>query len=160
MFSLYPDQDCGRDSRYHSWRRMLSWIGVDEEFSSFINYLKMACCSKEPIDEAMAKDIEKFLEYPRNGVFFYWLLKGVNIGLNEPVLCNLVGKVYWDKLQRWEKEVSLDDLVLDVIRTWHQLPGVIDVMTYKGVPLGCGLEYDLMGTILTDYFSAFAKDKQ
>lgn len=159
-FLLYPDQNCGKDSRYHSWRRMLSWIGVDEEFSDFINYLKMACSSKESITKTKTKEIERFLNYPRNGVFFYWFLKGSNLSLKDPALGDLVGKIHRDKFLRWEKEDSIDDLTLDVIRNWHQLPEFIDVMTYKGVPLGSGLEYKLMSDILANYFSAFAKEKQ
>ena len=50
--------------------------------------------------------------------------------------------------QNWMKETINDEIAVDLVKTWHQLPQANEFLEYKGVSIGACIEYDLMKDVL------------
>lgn len=145
----YQTQGC----RHHAWRRLISWIGHDRIFTEFIEYLQSLASGGDDVSFSL-ETMQNYLRHPRSQVFFYWWLIGVGRDISDARLAVIIGENLCTLLKQWGVQDMQDVLALEVVREWHRLPGFSDVMNYKGVPLGTGMEYGLMTSVLENYFHA------
>lgn len=114
----------------------------DFSLSSIMSYLP------QPFD-AWCSTLNAHLDYLRNRVFFYHLWSKLfhKIGLLDLESC--LAPRHIQAMQCWCDEDRHDQETLGFAQDWYRQPGMNELLEYKGVPLGPGMEYLLMQDLLS-----------
>lgn len=105
------------------------------------------------------RTLNHHLEYLRNRVLFYHLwsmFHAYSIPFN---LRSFLDERHASVLQLWHEQVALDKRTMNLLREWHRIPELAGTLTYEGIPLGNGLEYQLMQDFLRNYHHIFSEGK-
>lgn len=106
-------------------------------------------------DAAWQQRLNAHLAWPRNRVMAYFLWSAFWDYPGSFDLSSFLDEAHSAVLGRWREEWQMDALTTHLLRAMAKEPEFQDMFTYRGVPLGHGLEYDLTRDVLTHYFEAF-----
>lgn len=82
------------------------------------------------------------LDHPRNRLALFQLLTAAMAAGVSIELAAWFEPRHAEVLERWMLAHDLDRQIYDLASGWHQAQPYADLLTYQGVPLGPGLEYD------------------
>lgn len=102
----------------------------------------------QPFD-AWCNTLNEHLDYLRNSVFFYHLWSKLFHKIGRLDLESLLAPRHIKAMQRWRDQDNQDQTTLQFTQEWYRQPGINELLEYKGVPLGPGMEYLLMQDLLS-----------
>jgi 2-polyprenyl-3-methyl-5-hydroxy-6-metoxy-1,4-benzoquinol methylase len=104
----------------------------------------------EPMEE-WRETLNRHLDYTRNRVLFYFLATSM---FNSPDALDMpffLEDRHVRKFRRWLEAEKLDWNLLQVLGAWHGQKEVAEALSFQGVPLGVGLEYEITRDVLKRY---------
>ena len=102
----------------------------------------------QPFD-AWRNTLNEHLDYSRNSVFFYHLWSKLFPKIGRLDLESLLAPRHIKAMQRWRDQDNQDQTTLQFAQEWYCQPRINELLEYKGVSLGSGMEYLLMQDLLS-----------
>lgn len=114
----------------------------DFSLSSIMPYLP------QPFD-AWCSTLNAHLDYPRNRILFYHLWSQWFGKIEQIDLESCLAPRHIQAMLCWHDEDRHDQATLGFAKEWYRQPGMNELLEYKGVPLGPGMEYLLMQHLIS-----------
>lgn len=92
--------------------------------------------------------LDAHLDHPPNRLALFHLLTAADAAGLAVDLADLAAPRHAAVLDAWQVAEAVDRQVYALATGWHQDPALAEALTYKGVPLGPGLEYDTVRALL------------
>jgi SAM-dependent methyltransferase len=92
--------------------------------------------------------LDAHLEHPPNRLVLFQLLTAAHAAGQPVDLADACAPGHAEVLDRWLLALDLDQQIYGLASSWHQNPALEGVLTWKGVPLGPGLEYDTVQALM------------
>jgi SAM-dependent methyltransferase len=92
--------------------------------------------------------LDAHLDHPPNRLVLFQLLTAALAAGQAVDLADSCAPRHAEVLDRWMLAFDLDRQIYDLASGWHRNPALAEVMTWKGVPLGPGLEYDTVQALM------------
>ncbi len=92
--------------------------------------------------------LDAHLDHPPNRLALFQLLTAAFAAGQAVDLADACASRHAEVLDRWALGFDLDQQIYDLASGWHRNPDLAEVLTWKGVPLGPGLEYDTVQALM------------
>lgn len=100
-----------------------------------------------PLEEWRSR-FNTHLDHPRNRLVLFQLLSAGLVSGMEPDLADWLEPRHAALFDRWMLAFQLDQQIYQLASTWYQAEAYADLLEYKGVPLGPGLEYERVQVLM------------
>jgi ubiquinone/menaquinone biosynthesis C-methylase UbiE len=143
-----------REDRPHN----AAWLARRRELDAALGQslsLPTLCSLVPEWDADWQRRLNEHLNWPRNRVMAWFLWSAFWDYADNIDLASFVGEPHLGILRRWHQEWLKDALTTHLLRAMSADPDINPLLTYRGVPLAGGLEYELTREVLTDYFHSF-----
>jgi len=100
------------------------------------------------------------LDHPLNRLALFQLLTAGLVSGMQPDLADWLEPRHAALFDRWTLAFQLDQQIYQLASTWYQAPAYADLLEYKGVPLGPGLEYETVQALVRAAVSNNAIDPE
>ncbi len=92
--------------------------------------------------------LDAHLDHPPNRLALFQLLTAAFAAGQAVDLADACVPRHAEVLDRWALAFDLDRQIHDLASGWHRNPALAEALTWKGVPLGPGLEYDTVQALM------------
>ena len=90
-----------------------------------------------------------YLAHPRNRLVLFQLLTALKEAGKELALADWFDPAHAALLDHWQLAYDLDQQIYNLASGWHQGTPYAELLAYKGVPLGPGLEYETVRAMMS-----------
>jgi 2-polyprenyl-3-methyl-5-hydroxy-6-metoxy-1,4-benzoquinol methylase len=111
----------------------------------------------EPMDE-WKRTLNRHLDHERNRVVFFFLW--TSFWKNPQILrfSSFLEERHARTIEMWWEQEKLDRKTSAIAQGWFRQEEVANILNFRGVNLGAGMEYDLTRNLLEKYFHAFGEN--
>ncbi|MEW6611516.1 MAG: class I SAM-dependent methyltransferase [Pseudomonadota bacterium] len=106
--------------------------------------------------ERWRQRLQAMLDYRPNLVLLFHLYSACMDAPHWLALRDLLTPAQCDEIERWATSARIDRAAYALVSSWHQEPQCASTLMHRGVPLGPGLEYQLMRDVLEQAFNLFS----
>lgn len=92
--------------------------------------------------------LDAHLDHPPNRLVLFQLITAAMAAGQQIDLADWCAPGHAEALDRWMLAIDLDRLIYELASGWHRSPAYAEVLAYKGVPLGPGLEYNTVQSMM------------
>jgi 2-polyprenyl-3-methyl-5-hydroxy-6-metoxy-1,4-benzoquinol methylase len=107
--------------------------------------------------ESWKRALNRYLDHERNRVVFFFLWTSLWQNPQRLWSSSLLEERHARTLEMWWRQETLDRQTSVIARRWFRQEEVANIMNFRGVNLGMGMEYDLTRNLLEKYFHAFGE---
>lgn len=141
MVVLEKTPDAGETARVREWQDAVARAAGGGRLADLAPFLAM------PVAEWRAR-LDQHLDHPPNRLALFQLLTAALAAGQAVDLADACAPRHAGVLEHWMLAAGLDEQIYGLACGWHRNPAVAEAMTWKGVPLGPGLEYDAVQALL------------
>ena len=106
-------------------------------------------------DAGWLERLNQMLDHPRNRVFLHTLVSAWRDFPSRLDLESFLYPRHVATLETWRRQDAMDQLATVIPRALSAFPAAAEILTYRGVPLTGGLDYNLTRDLLNKSFHAF-----
>ncbi|HNQ05279.1 MAG TPA: class I SAM-dependent methyltransferase [Thiobacillaceae bacterium] len=99
-----------------------------------------------------------YLAHPRNRLVLFQLLTALKEAGKTLDLADWFDPAHAALLDHWQLAYDLDQRIYSLASGWHQGAPYVEALTYKGVPLGPGLEYETVRAMMRVALASHAEE--
>jgi hypothetical protein len=121
---------------------------AQHDFKALLPWLPLAL-------EQYASELNRHLQPLRNRVFFYWLFRSLMLRLPDFNLRDVIAPDMLAQFNLWRQHEQTDAQALNIVRTWAK---DADFRFKDGVDVTLWSQYNMIKTMLAEYFGAFRKE--
>jgi len=122
-------------------------VAVDAALAAPVRLGNLAPFLGLPLEEWRSR-FNTHLDHPRNRLVLFQLLSAGLVSGMEPDLADWLEPRHAALFDRWMLAFQLDQQIYQLASTWYQAEAYADLLEYKGVPLGPGLEYERVQVLM------------
>jgi len=142
MVVLEKSPDDGRTARQVQRQAAVAALPDQLSLDDLAPFLALA-------PQAWRERCNGYLAHPRNRLVLFQLLTALKEAGKSLDLADWFDPAHAELLDHWLLAYDLDRQIYSLASGWHQGAAYVEALTYKGVPLGPGLEYETVRAMMS-----------